>query len=358
MEGFFRSNPILEAEHFSSPLISIPDFKNQFKELLCEDFFPPIILSNEESNKKLGELLNCNQQTIEELEDVCSIENLKCDFEKENFDSKKVRGYEDFPDNSELQIVRLTKQLKTKFEELVYVPNFIEEDLPKEPETSEKIPNDEVLLAVSVYHSQKKLSALRDVIVCTSDNIIYGDFSKNPDLSCAKPVKEFCQSAFFFIEKCFYNDTRNPLNRDYSKIIIEWAKDEERYTVNGLGLFTSAIMENTTFSDLKIRLGYPYLYCHQGNCEHLIVFNDMRMVSKDDPQALQSYPFKVYQAPYKRRKCSVCNIHYAKWRTLNDPLAFDNPSLFCERCFKYLHYTQDGKPLCDFKAFPHVEVEY
>ena len=37
----------------------------------------------------------------------------------------------------------------------------------------------------------QKLTALRDVVLCTSDNIIYGDFSKNPDLSCAKPAKVY-----------------------------------------------------------------------------------------------------------------------------------------------------------------------
>ena len=39
-------------------------------------------------------------------------------------------------------------------------------------------------------------------------------------------------------------------------------------------------------------------------------------------------------------------------------LLFENPSLFCEKCFKYLYYTEDGKPLCDFKTFPYVKVEY
>ena len=35
-------------------------------------------------------------------------------------------------------------------------------------------------------------------------------------------------------------------------------------------------MEDTKFEELKIRLGYPYYYCHQGNCEHLMIFDDMR----------------------------------------------------------------------------------
>lgn len=35
-------------------------------------------------------------------------------------------------------------------------------------------------------------------------------------------------------------------------------------------------MSEVTFEELSVRLGYPYLYCHHGNCEHVIVFHDIR----------------------------------------------------------------------------------
>lgn len=60
------------------------------------------------------------------------------------------------------------------------------------------------------------------------------------------------------------------------RVIRDWAKDPQRRKCPGLGLFTSKRMEDVVFEDLKIRLGYPYLYCHQGNCEHLIIFTDLR----------------------------------------------------------------------------------
>ena len=37
-------------------------------------------------------------------------------------------------------------------------------------------------------------------------------------------------------------------------------------------------MEDTKFSDLKVKVGYPYLYCHQGDCEHLVLITDIRSV--------------------------------------------------------------------------------
>lgn len=200
---------------------------------------------------------------------------------------------------------------------------------------------------------------MKDVINCPSDKLILGEFSTvYPDLTNAQTEKERTGSSFFMVDHTFYNDTRSELYRDYSKLIIDWAKENGRHTIPGLGLFESAKMEATHFKDLKFRLGYPYLYCHQGNCEHIIVFQDMRIINESDVWLASSYPVQVMEGRKKRGKCSVCNIHMIKWKTMNDPLAFEDPSYFCEKCFKYLHYTEDGKRLYKFEAYPCNDMEY
>jgi snRNA-activating protein complex subunit 3 len=83
-------------------------------------------------------------------------------------------------------------------------------------------------------------------------------------------LQDVYKSGFIFIEDTFYNDHRDPANLDYSKVIREWAVS------HGLGPFRTAAMEKTKFEELTVRLGYPYVYQHQGNCEHLIVFSDVR----------------------------------------------------------------------------------
>ena len=40
--------------------------------------------------------------------------------------------------------------------------------------------------------------------------------------------------------------------------------------------YTAAKMEDTVWEDLKVRIGVPYLFCHQGNCEHRVIINDIR----------------------------------------------------------------------------------
>ena len=65
--------------------------------------------------------------------------------------------------------------------------------------------------------------------------------------------------------------------------IIEWAgENSERVNQSvRLNVFSVADMATTTFDQLSLRLGYPYLYCHHGNCEHLMAFTDMRCTSDD-----------------------------------------------------------------------------
>lgn len=37
-------------------------------------------------------------------------------------------------------------------------------------------------------------------------------------------------------------------------------------------------MEDTRFMDMTLKVGFPYLYCHQGDCEHLVIITDVRLV--------------------------------------------------------------------------------
>mgnify|MGYP002153712715 CR=1 FL=1 len=56
------------------------------------------------------------------------------------------------------------------------------------------------------------------------------------------------------------------------RVISDWANEPGR----NLGPYKTKKMEDTTFLDLTLQLGQPYLYMHQGDCEHLIIFSDIR----------------------------------------------------------------------------------
>jgi len=151
----------------------------------------------------------------------------------------------------------------------------------------------EILVTVSLYHSEKDtkmaqyvvlgsqpLTVLRDRMYCLADHILDG-----PDT----------RSSFMFIENTFYNDMRSPKAMDYSRTIMEWANLHERFKHPGVGIgMTAKRMEAVTFDQLGINLGTQYLLCHQGNCEHVMVFDEVRLFHAGDVQNQRAYPLQVY----------------------------------------------------------------
>uniref|UniRef100_A0A1D1ZJH7 snRNA-activating protein complex subunit 3 n=1 Tax=Anthurium amnicola TaxID=1678845 RepID=A0A1D1ZJH7_9ARAE len=229
----------------------------------------------------------------------------------------------------------------------------------------------EVVLCVEVYDNRlpgmktqellvlgtQRLTALRDNIHCPTNQLMQAAGQHDP-------------SGYFLIEDLFLNDLRDPLAIDLSKPILEWldkcrkeAKEKWEWIVSGeikkhrrlLGNLTStdlpqfkAIdMHKTRFSDLRFRLGSGYLYCHQGDCKHLIVIRDMRLVHPDDDQNETAYPIVTFQLRTRRRKCCVCNIKLSVMMTVDDKWAAKNPCYFCKDCYYLLHYKEDNSLLYD-----------
>ena len=116
-------------------------------------------------------------------------------------------------------------------------------------------------------------------------------------------------------------------------------------TIAALPQFKASQMHKTRFCDLRFRLGSGYLYCHQGDCRHIIVVRDMRLIHPDDVQNRALYPIVSFQLKAHWRKCSVCRTFRATKVTVNDKWAEDNPCYFCESCYFLLHYSEDGSLL-------------
>ncbi|VDP94451.1 unnamed protein product [Echinostoma caproni] len=79
------------------------------------------------------------------------------------------------------------------------------------------------------------------------------DALDDPTLHIA--AEKLYTSSYFFIEGTFYDDLRYSQNKS-------------------LRPFSQKTMETTHLRDLRIYIGKPYFYVHQGNCEHPFVFLD------------------------------------------------------------------------------------
>ena len=82
-------------------------------------------------------------------------------------------------------------------------------------------------------------------------------------------------------------------------------------------------MEETKFEDLKIKLGYPYVYTHQGNCEHLLIFRDLRY-------AFYPYELSVFTSKYMRCTRSRLIIYFILFVHFNVVLSCGRLSLTSE----------------------------
>lgn len=160
-------------------------------------------------------------------------------------------------------------------------------------------------------------------------------------------------SSCFIIENKFYNDTRDLQSELYSDTIINWVKQGNRYEQPGLQHYDADSMEKVTFNELSIRIGSQYLFWHQGDCKHVMIFTKMRMYTPHDHPNMVAYPLRPFQARTRRKKCRVCNLYPACYTTYSDKLSSENPFYWCEECYIPLHYSIDGKLLYnDFKVFP------
>mmetsp|Transcript_10680 Transcript_10680/g.26985 ORF Transcript_10680/g.26985 Transcript_10680/m.26985 type:complete len:379 (+) Transcript_10680:392-1528(+) len=232
----------------------------------------------------------------------------------------------------------------------------------------ETVQPDDVVLRVAIYCTDnvrrkmqevlilgsQTLAVLRDCINCMRDHI---HASQGFDIP----------SGFFFINGVFYDDMRKPDAIRYSKPIMDFIQHKQRQkhlfhtnrkrhisnaqltSASSSGHFSFACMEDVTLNELEVKLGggNPYVYCHQGCCEHGVAFLDMRRIHADDKQLVSEYPYTIYERPLRMRPCMICAYDEAIYVTYGDKKAIDSPCLFCEQCYDFLHKSSDGELLYD-----------
>ncbi|XP_063383434.1 uncharacterized protein LOC134669687 isoform X2 [Cydia fagiglandana] len=175
----------------------------------------------------------------------------------------------------------------------------------------------------------------RDIIYVVR---IYRPFPYN-----IKEKHDLFPSGFLFINNVFYVDNR-PGCSDRSAGLRAWAR------TRGLGDFQTKDLHSTKLDDLVVRLGHPEVYVHQGNCEHLFTFSEIRLLNPDDPLSIQQYPAHTAVSQNQTVYCTTCAEFGAKWVVTNCSNVPFDPAYFCDTCFKLFLY-KDGKKIGDFKAF-------
>ncbi|CAG8618880.1 11548_t:CDS:2 [Gigaspora rosea] len=147
----------------------------------------------------------------------------------------------------------------------------------------------DVILSVAFYNQSKTstrtqeflvlgsqpLTALRDAFYCLRDFYKLEPWEQPKPTTILNATNRKMSPSYFFIENVFYNDLRDPRAVDYSKNIIEWVKEKNRFRQPGLGLYRSKTMEN----------GLEQAY--------------------DDPDPTV-YPKAIFRGKIGRHKCRMC----------------------------------------------------
>ncbi|KAK5865610.1 hypothetical protein PBY51_019867 [Eleginops maclovinus] len=325
----------------------------------------------ETSDAHFAAEMGISAETMDELKSACSLDSLRCHPEDQPPDPEVVP-----PDPTLKTLVQRKKKqdhkatLKSsKNRHDLYADELERLTFGTRPEAvTDMIPEGEIILTMNIYYpatfekfshvrphltllmtGSHTLAELRDAICCVSDLQVCGEFSNTPDMAPDFISKDHFKSSFFYFEGVFYNDMRYPECQDISITTIEWARDRN------FPPYTQAKMEDTRFVDLKVKVGFPYLYCHQGDCEHLVIITDIRLTHKNDCLDKKLYPLLTHKHRVVTTKCAVCHIYIGRWLTTNDQFAPSNPCTFCEKCFRMLHYDTEGEKLGEFQAFPYVD---
>lgn len=84
--------------------------------------------------------------------------------------------------------------------------------------------------------------------------------------------------------------------------------------------FSTRAMEDTLLSSLRLRIGFPYVLQHAGQCEHVAICSDARLLHPLDAQTARHYPLRTGSAQRKRLLCRICNRLTSRYRLPTPPV--------------------------------------
>lgn len=198
---------------------------------------------------------------------------------------------------------------------------------------------------------RQKLTELRDKIYCHCQFGPFNDISDDFDSIKKTQIEVFEEIpskedgfGFFFITDTFYNDYRTS-NTDYTVETRDWMSRQEN-----IGPVQVKSMHDTRFEDLNLRVGFPQVYRHYINCEHIVSFSDIRLVAADDSLKSTDYPLLRCVSSTRTTLCMICGITEASFVVKNNTNHISDPTFLCQSCLISFHYI-DGKKSGTFKAF-------
>ncbi|XP_011153343.1 snRNA-activating protein complex subunit 3 isoform X2 [Harpegnathos saltator] len=362
--------------HQASSQICLKDYFLEYSKLLQSTIYYE---ENQSTEEKMFHLMGIelSEARLNLMSHYCSVNNLRMETtnDDESEDKKLDKHLENISDSTNLETLKVLKKYNNTLLQKYYTQNgipIVHEKLSNEVKTIK--PGSDFLVYVQVYEPFNSsiqrsgkyfkpnfptlrmkyvisilgcqyLTELREKITCVSDMSIATEISENPDEQIENLAKNVYKSGFFFIENTFYNDMRDANNVNYSDVILKWANTRDK-----IGPFKTARMENVRIDSLCARFGFPWVYMHQGSCEHLIVLSDARLVTENDDLSTSVYPKIEKIKPIPGKNCLMCGLLNVRWILTEHNRIPHDTSYFCENCFRSYNYINNIK-VGNFKAY-------
>ncbi|KAJ9057480.1 hypothetical protein DSO57_1022272 [Entomophthora muscae] len=263
----------------------------------------------------------------------------------------------------------------------------------KNKDAIKDVKEEEVIYEISIYPPgrppEKKsqgfkflgsqpLTDFRDAIYCQEDFLSYPSIEKEVENErnvaafqanhapaiitfVPKPNQENTatkktSSSYFFFENVFYIDRRSPSYVDYSIEVCRWNNDPELASDPPIKDLIKLDMSEHTFDQLELRVNQPYLFCHQGSCQHIVIVHSIRLVHPSlDDLCSANYPIKTFQSSYQMRMhCNTCKNNPAEYVVTNDIHGGTKAMFYCKTCHDLFHFSKDGKPIYPICVYPYL----
>ncbi|KAF9222581.1 hypothetical protein BS17DRAFT_783085 [Gyrodon lividus] len=115
---------------------------------------------------------------------------------------------------------------------------------------------------------------------------------------------------------------------------------------------SSTSLTQTLFASLTLRINHPYWMLHQGNCEHFIVVDQIRLSHPSDPPS--GYPLTLHITPALPEVCKACFKVPAVFAIAGDLRLGESPCLLCAPCWRNMGPPRD-EDVDDVMVVPLVQ---
>uniref|UniRef100_A0A915DQJ2 snRNA-activating protein complex subunit 3 n=1 Tax=Ditylenchus dipsaci TaxID=166011 RepID=A0A915DQJ2_9BILA len=198
-----------------------------------------------------------------------------------------------------------------------------------------------------VVRGDTPLSKLKNKIFCASD--LWCNRKDDETMHDRETYfSSLYPSNFIFVHDTFYVD-KGPNTVDITEPIRQFMDRKP----GEFGSYKVEDIASARVIDLSLRLGQPYVYQHQGKCEHLLIFSDLRLLNAGDEQRDSEYPIRVYDNVHQVL-CCTCNNTVAVFVVTESDRMPMCPAYMCYSCFRSFHYDGDTR-IGNFTAYHYID---